>query len=53
MNVENQHDSGIEPDVYIRQTIEYYRLKEKYRMNGGWDYEESLKYDTVLKWIIQ
>ena len=45
---------GTEPDVYIGRSREDFELREAYRKQGVEEcYEMQLKYDTVLKWVVE
>ena len=46
--------TGTTPDIYIEQTVEDYKLKEKCKMEGtALEYQWRLQYDTALKYIIK
>lgn len=44
---------GVEPDVYLNQTLEDYKLELEYIREGTeQEYENRLEYATLLKWVI-
>lgn len=45
---------GTEPDYYINTTLEDFELRQEYRKDRtAFEYENRLKYDTELKWVIE
>ncbi len=45
---------GTTPDYYVTRTIEEFRLRQYYMAEGAaWEYENQLKHDAVLKWVIE
>lgn len=45
---------GTTPDYYVSRTVEEFRLRQHYMIEGvAWEYENQLEHDAVLKWVIE
>ena len=45
---------GTMPDYYVSRTREEYELRQYYMAEGtAWEYENQLKHDAVLKWVVE
>lgn len=53
-NTELSSCVGTAPDIYVNQSVEEYMIFNEMRKNGNsLQYENQLKYDAVLKWVIE